>query len=209
MAMALDIGAVPSADISTVTGKLVSAINTAGGFAVGEIGLTPLFRVLNQSGNNQLAYTSVTANKIGGYGYFVAQGATSLPEYWDLSNSRNHFMLGGVDLWMNSALVGISQAAGSIGYQKLVIKPSVVGGMTSASGTLQTAYGQVSSAWTTGTTGLTLQVGIPVGSTATVYVPITGTAQPVTPTGATYVATSGSYAQYTVGSGNYSFAPAS
>jgi alpha-L-rhamnosidase len=208
MAMALDIGAVPAAAVATVTKALVASVS-ANGLAVGEIGLTPLFRVLSESGNDQLLYNAVTANKIGGYGYFVAQGQTSLPEYWNItSGSHNHFMLGGVDLWLNSDLVGISQAAGSVGFQHLVIKPSIVGGLTSASGSLQTNYGQVTASWSSTATAVTLSVGVPVGSTATVYVPVIGTNDPVTPAGATYVGMSGSYAEYTVGSGNWTFAPA-
>jgi alpha-L-rhamnosidase len=201
MAMALDIGAVPAADVSAVTSQLVTSV-TANGLAVGEIGLTPLFRVLSESGNDQLLFNVVTANKVGGYGYFVAQGLTSLPEYWNLkSGSRNHWMLGGVDLWLNSDLVGISQAAGSVGFQNLVVRPSMVGGLTGASGSLQTSYGEVTSSWTATATAVTLNVGVPVGSTATVYVPVIGANAPVTPAGATYIGTSGSYAEYTVGSG--------
>ena len=151
----------------------------------------------------------MTANRIGGYGYFVAQGATSLPEYWNLTGgSHNHWMLGGVDLWLNSDLVGISQAAGSVGFQNLVIKPSIVGGMTSASGSLQTNYGVVTSSWSSTASAVTLNVGVPVGSTATVYVPVIGTNTPVTPVGATYLGSSGSYAEYSVGSGSWTFAPA-
>jgi alpha-L-rhamnosidase len=206
MAMALDIGAIPAADVSAVTSQLVASV-TANGLAVGEIGLTPLFRVLSESGNDQLLFNVVTANKVGGYGYFVAQGLTSLPEYWNLTGSHNHWMLGAVDLWLNNDLVGISQAAGSVGFQNLVIRPSIVGGMTSASGTLQTNYGQASASWSATATAVTMNVGVPVGSTATVYVPVIGTNAPVTPVGATYNGTSGSYAEYTVGSGNWTFAP--
>jgi alpha-L-rhamnosidase len=116
-------------------------------------------------------------------------------------------MLGAVDLWLNSDLVGIQQAANSVAFQTLVIKPSIVGGLTSASGSLQTNYGLVSSSWSATASAVTMNVGIPTGSTATVYVPYVGTNLPVTPAGATFVGTSGGYAQYTVGSGHWTFAP--
>ncbi len=205
MAMALDIGAVPTAAIPTVTAKLVAAINTAGGLAVGEIGLTPMFRVLSETGNDALAYQIVTENKVGGYGYFVAQGATSLPEYWNLTGSHNHFMLGAVDNFIEGDLAGINQASGSVDWDNVVIKPAVVGGMTTASGSLQTDHGLVASSWTLGSLGVSLTATIPVGSTATIDVPVTGTTVPATPSGATYQGTSGGYAQYSVGSGTWSF----
>jgi alpha-L-rhamnosidase len=205
MAMALDIGAVPASATATVTQKLVAAINGAGGFAVGEIGLTPLFRVLSAAGYHQLIYNAVTANKIGGYGYFVAQGLTSLPEYWNItSGSRNHWMLGGVDNWITGSIAGIQQASGSVDFQNVVIQPAVVGNMTSASGSFQTNHGTIQSSWTNSSSAFSFSASIPVGSTATINLPIT---KPLaaTPAGATYAGTASGFAQYTVGSGTYSF----
>jgi alpha-L-rhamnosidase len=205
LAMALDIGAVPASNTAAVTQKLVAAINAAGGFAVGEIGLTPLFRVLSAAGYHQLIYNAVTANKVGGYGYFVAQGLTSLPEYWNItSGSRNHWMLGGVDNWITGNIAGIQQASGSVDFQNIVIQPSVVGNMTSASGSFQTNHGTVASSWTNSSSAFSLTATIPVGSTATINLPITKPL-PATPAGATYAGTTSGFAQYTVGSGTYAF----
>jgi len=205
LAMALDIGAVPASATAAVTQKLVAAINGAGGFAVGEIGLTPLFRVLSAAGYHQLIYNAVTANKIGGYGYFVAQGLTSLPEYWNItSGSRNHWMLGGVDNWITGNIAGIQQASGSVDFQNIVIQPAVVGNMTSASGSFQTNHGTIQSSWTNSSSAFALTATIPVGSTATINLPITKPL-PATPTGATYLGTASGFAQYTVGSGTYAF----
>jgi len=205
LAMALDIGAVPASAVATVTQKLVAAINGAGGFAVGEIGLTPLFRVLSAAGYHQLIYNAVTANKIGGYGYFVAQNLTSLPEYWNItSGSRNHWMLGGVDNWITGNIAGIQQAAGSVDFQNIVIQPVIVGNMTSASGSFQTNHGTIQSSWTNSSSAFALTATIPVGSTATINLPITKPL-PTTPAGATYAGTASGFAQYTVGSGTYAF----
>jgi alpha-L-rhamnosidase len=207
LAMALDIGAVPASDVATVGAKLASAVSSTG-MAVGEIGLPPLMRALASTGNNQVLYTAATANKIGGYGYFVAQGATSLPEYWSISSgSRNHFMLGYVDQWMAESVAGLQQAPGSVGFDALVVRPSIVGGMTSASTTLTTRHGTAAVAWTVSSGKATVDVTVPVGSTATVDVPLLGaTTPPVTPAGAAYVGMSGGYAEYTVGSGTWRFA---
>jgi hypothetical protein len=205
MAMALDIGAVPASGVAAVTQKLVTAINSAGGFAVGEIGLTPLFRVLSAAGYQQLIYEAVTNQNIGGYGYFVAQHLTSLPEYWNItSGSRNHWMLGGVDNWITGNVAGIQQASGSVDFQNVVIQPSIVGNMTSASGSFQTNHGTIQSSWSNSSTGFKLTAVIPVGSTGTINLPVTSPL-PATPTGATYAGTASGFAQYTVGSGTYAF----
>jgi alpha-L-rhamnosidase len=209
MAMALDIGAVPASGTAAVTQKLVAAINAAGGFAVGEIGLTPLFRVLGAAGYQQLIYNAVTSQNVGGYGYFVAQQLTSLPEYWNItSGSRNHWMLGGVDNWITGNIAGIQQASGSVDFQNIVIQPSIVGNMTSASGSFQTNHGTIQSSWSNASTGFALTATIPVGSTGTINLPITSTL-PATPAGATYAGTASGFAQYTVGAGTYAFTGAS
>jgi alpha-L-rhamnosidase len=208
LAMALDIGAVPASGTAAVTEKLVAAINAAGGFAVGEIGLTPLFRVLAAAGDEQLIYEAVTSQKIGGYGYFVAQQLTSLPEYWNItSGSRNHWMLGGVDNWLNGNIAGIQQAPGSVDFQNIVIQPAIVGNMTSAAGSFATNHGTIQSSWSNGSSGFALTATIPVGSTGTINLPITSPL-PTTPAGATYLGTASGFAQYSVGAGTYKFSGA-
>jgi alpha-L-rhamnosidase len=205
LAMALDIGAVPASGTAAVTQKLVAAINAAGGFAVGEIGLTPLFRVLSAAGYQQLIYSAVTSQKVGGYGYFVEQGLTSLPEYWNItSGSRNHWMLGGVDNWINGNVAGIQQASTSVDFQSIVIQPAIVGNMTSATGSFQTNHGTIQSSWSNGASGFALTATIPVGSTGTINLPITSPL-PATPAGATYTGTASGFAQYQVGAGTYAF----
>jgi alpha-L-rhamnosidase len=205
LAMALDIGAVPAAATANVTQQLVAAINATGGFAVGEIGITPLFRVLSAAGYQQLIYEAVTSQKVGGYGYFVQQDLTSLPEYWNItSGSRNHWMLGGVDNWITGNIAGIQQASGSVDFQNIVIQPAIVGNMTSASGSLQTNHGTIQSSWSNGSSGFTLTATIPVGSTGTINLPITSPL-PATPAGATYAGTASGFAQYRVGAGTYTF----
>jgi hypothetical protein len=205
LGMALDIGAVPAAATAGVTQQLVAAINAAGGFAVGEIGITPLFRVLSAAGYQQLIYEAVTSQRIGGYGYFVAQNLTSLPEYWNItSGSRNHWMLGGVDNWINGNIAGIQQASGSVDFQNVVIQPAIVGNMTSAAGSFETNHGTIQSSWSNGSSGFALTATIPVGSTGTINLPITSPL-PATPAGATYAGTASGFAQYRVGAGTYAF----
>jgi hypothetical protein len=205
LAMALDIGAVPASATAAVTQQLVAAIDAAGGFAVGEIGITPLFRVLSAAGYHQLIYEAVTSQKVGGYGYFVQQGLTSLPEYWNItSGSRNHWMLGGVDNWITGNIAGIQQAAGSVDFQSIVIQPAIVGNMTSATGSFQTNHGTIESSWSNGSSGFALTATIPVGSTGTINLPITSPLA-ATPAGATYSGTASGFAQYHVGAGTYAF----
>jgi hypothetical protein len=138
----------------------------------------------------------------------VAQGLTSLPEYWNItSGSRNHWMLGGVDNWITGNIAGIQQASGSVDFQNIVIQPAIVGNMTSASGSFETNHGTIQSSWSNGSSGFALTATIPVGSTGTINLPITSPL-PATPAGATYAGTASGFAQYQVGAGTYAFAGA-
>ncbi len=128
------------------------------------------------------------------YGYQVVNGATSLTEQWDGvttgEGSQNHMMLGAIDEWFTAGLAGIRQAAGTVGYGSLVIKPAIVGDLTRVYGSYQTPNGLVESEWTRDPDGrLTFQVTIPGNTSATVYLP----------------ASAGGTATYRVGPGRRAF----
>ena len=161
---------------------------------------------------DDVIFRTVTQTTGPSYGAFVEAGMTALPEYWDMEGSLNHFMLGAVDEWFSSRLAGISQAEGSVAYERLVFKPTIVGGMSAAEAGYRTPYGRVATAWrcVDGVIGMTTTV--PVGCTATVYVPLlgeTGGPAPMHDSGAVYRGTAtledGEYARFEVGSGTWSF----
>ncbi|MFI6350072.1 family 78 glycoside hydrolase catalytic domain [Streptomyces sp. NPDC050560] len=214
LALALDIGAVPREDEDAVFEALVAAVTANDTHLdVGEIALPSALRVLAAHGRNDLVHTLVTQPTAPGYGYFVAQGATSLPEFWDMANSLNHFMLSAVDEWFSSQLAGIQQADGSAGFRELVVRPAVVGGVTHAAATYESPYGTVGSSWETDAEGVvTLDVRVPFGATATVYVPL-GRRPPRPPRGPAGARARGvrtwadgkPYAVFSVGSGEWRF----
>ncbi|MXG89301.1 family 78 glycoside hydrolase catalytic domain [Nocardioides flavescens] len=216
--LALDIGAVPEAGRQAVFNKVIADIQAKNThLSVGEIALPSVYRVLSAYGRDDLVHTLTVQTTKPSFGFFVQNGATSLPEYWDDTNgSRNHFMLGAIDEWFSMHLVGIDQAPGSIAFEQLTFTPSVVGGMTHAEGGYETPYGHVESSWQKAADGkLTMQVEVPVGSTAVVNVPLAAGVDaafvPAYPTGATYTGRStlpnGTYATFRVGSGSWTFGP--
>ncbi len=62
----------------------------------------------------------------------------------------------------------------SAGYRQMIIKPHIVGDVTSASASIKTARGMVSSGWEKTDDVLTLEVSIPVNSQAKVSIPKMG-----------------------------------
>jgi hypothetical protein len=105
----------------------------------------------------------------------LGTGATSLTEAWDANSgdSQDHFMLGHITEWFYHDLAGIQLDPSVPGFKHVIIKPSFINGITSASvpAIIPSAETFVS-AWSV-TNGLaTLNVTIPVGATGSIYLPI-------------------------------------
>jgi alpha-L-rhamnosidase len=167
-ALALDMGIAPDGVLDHMIANLA-----ANGYHLnlGEIGLPALFDALAAAGRNDVVYGIATQTTAPSYGAMLARGATSLTEFWDGSGSQNHFMLGAIDKWFTASLGGIDQSASSVAYQDLVIAPAVVGDLTSVSARYRTPRGTVVSEWVRAGSKVTLDVTVPVGTTATVRLP--------------------------------------
>jgi alpha-L-rhamnosidase len=157
------------------------------------------------------------------WGYEIRNGATTLWERWNSiqpdgsfgpvdMNSFNHYAYGAVADWMHQSIGGIQPA--EAGYHTAIIRPRIGGMLTSATGVLQTVYGRLSNAWQVSGDALTMNVTVPVNTTARVYVPSADSSQ-VTEGGqspnsaagvknVTYDAAA-SMTVVTVGSGTYAF----
>ncbi len=206
-AFALDMGIVPAQYQSAVLQHLVSAIRSnSNHLTVGEIALPSLLRALAQGGRSDVLYDVATQTSYPSYGYMVSTGSTALTEYWDGANgtgSQDHFMLGAIKNWFSSNLGGIQADPNAVAYNKLIIRPAVVGNLTQAASTYNTPYGQASSSWTKTGSIVQLQVKVPVNTTATVQVPV-NPIQPIA-TGQGFQSFQNGYAIYTIGSGSYTF----
>jgi alpha-L-rhamnosidase len=202
----LSLGIVPAASKPAVVAHLVSDIQQRGmHLNTGALGTKVILPTLTDLGYGDLAYQVATNPTYPGWGYwFSGLGATTMWEQWEAdSRSHDHAFLGTVDDWLYQRVAGIEPAAP--GYTKVTVKPYPVGGLTSASGHVDSPLGTVSSDWTRMQGRFTLRVTVPAGATATVFVP-TATRRSVTgPAGAHLETVSGGYAKFTTGSGTYFF----
>lgn len=103
------------------------------------------------------------------YGDWIRRGATTLWEDWNGGSSRNHIMFGDISAWFYKTIAGIN--AGAPGFKRIVIKPHVLGDLTFARATYDSAHGRIRSAWTKQGGAFVLSVVIPANTTATVFVP--------------------------------------
>ena len=142
----------------------------------GFIGVRYLMPLLTQLGRSDLAYDLATQTSYPSWGYMAAHGATTLWEIWQNKtgpemNSHNHHMMGSVDIWFFEALAGINVDAENAGYRHFRIDPQVVRDLTWASATVRTVRGNVTSSWTHAPGTITLEVDVPVNSSASVSIP--------------------------------------
>lgn len=214
-AMPLDMNIVAPGNTSSVLKALVQDITNHGTtFTTGEIGFPYMQRALAENGRSDLIFAMNDQSTTPGYGYILAQGATSMTETWNANPtaSQDHFLLCALNEWLYHDLGGIQSDPAGPGFKKIIIKPAMVGDITSTNVSYQSINGQIVSNWTNAASGLTMNVTIPPSTTATIYVP---TANPAlvqesggpasSAVGVQYLGASNGMAIYAVGSGTYSF----
>jgi hypothetical protein len=145
------------------------------------------------------------------YGCMIENGVTSLPEAWDGNplGSQNHCMLGHIQEWFMSGLVGIDQEEDSIGFERIVIKPAAPQGLEKVSGYYDSVRGRIESEWAVEGQTFTLRVQIPANSTARIFIPAgnvqEGGVDVQNAPGVTHVDQADGVCIVSIGSGKYHF----
>jgi hypothetical protein len=172
-ALPLYLGIVSPANQSNVLANLVANVNAVG-LTSGEIGHRYLLRALTDNGRPDVVYALHSATNGPGYGDILSAGATSLTEAWDANSgdSQDHFMLGHITEWFYHDLAGIQLDPSAPGFQHVIIKPSFINGISTASASYNSVRGNIVSSWTMTNGQATLNVTIPVGATGSIYLPI-------------------------------------
>ncbi len=212
-AMPLYLGLADPGRRAAVLDNLVNDIRKNGNrVTAGDVGFFYVVQTLLEGGRSDVLYDMLCQTNGPGYLYQIAQNATSLTEAWDTNptSSQNHCMLGHVEDWFYTGLLGVRGDAPA--FQKIVIRPQPVGDLAWAKGHYDSRQGRIASAWKRDGNTLTMDISIPVNTTATVYVPATSPAS-VTESGkpaakargVTFLRMEGNAAVYAVGSGTYQF----
>ncbi len=187
----------------------------AKGTTAGEVSFRYLLRVLADAGRSDLIYTTYSVDTEG-YGLQVKLGKTSLTEAWNGGTaSQNHFMYGQLNEWFYHDLAGIQCDPAGPGFQKIIIKPALVGDLTWVKASYNSIRGDIVSEWTHGPDGLTMNVVIPIGATATLFVPAAnqtlvkeGGQPAATRPGIKFLRMETGAAVFAAGSGTYQFSSA-
>jgi alpha-L-rhamnosidase len=197
--------------------RIIAALKTdisanSGHLDTGIFGTQFFFETLADHGMNDLAYEAMNQHTRPSYGWWVEQGATTTWEGWGGNGSRNHPMFGGGLVWFYRKLAGMNSDSNAPGYKHIVFRPEPVGDISFVKYSNQTVYGTTGVRWEKKDGHFSMDVTVPVGSTATVYVPVEDSNR-VSENGqkingnanVSFQRTESGYAIYSVASGEYHF----
>jgi alpha-L-rhamnosidase len=165
-------GAVPAELRGRVAQTLEDTIRRRNGghLDTGMHGTYFLLKYLMETGRNDLIYGMTNTEEYPGWGYMLANGATTSWEGWT-GQSHIHDTLISIGAWFIEGVAGIRSDGVSPGFQHFVIAPAVGGGLTFAKARYHSIRGDIVSDWRIENGKFELQVTVPPGSTATVYLP--------------------------------------
>jgi alpha-L-rhamnosidase len=176
----LAFGLVPDDMHQRIFNHLVDKIENEshGHIGTGLVGGQYLMRVLSDNGRADLAGKIATQKDYPGWGYMMAQGATTIWELWNgntadpTMNSGNHVMLvGDLVIWLYENLAGIKTDPGQPGFKHIILQPQPAGDLKFVKATHRSPYGLIVSDWKKDGGTFDWQIAIPANTTATVYLP--------------------------------------
>ena len=181
-ALALEFSLLPGAEQRTrAAQRLVEVVRMkAYKIATGFLGTPLICDALTSAGAIDDAYQLLTQRDCPSWLYPVTMGATTVWERWDSMlpdgtinpgemTSFNHYALGAIADWMHRVIGGL--APGAPGYRVIDVAPRPGGGVAWAKTAHLTPYGRAEVSWHRADGQLTVDVTVPVGTTAVVTLP--------------------------------------
>ncbi|KAA1418114.1 Bacterial alpha-L-rhamnosidase [Mumia zhuanghuii] len=181
--LALSYGLIPDDLVDDAADRLVANLERHDWhLATGFLGTPDLLPVLTKTGHTDVAYKLINQRTYPSWGYEVDKGATTIWERWNSimpdgsfgdvgMNSFNHYAYGAVGNWMYQTIGGIQPDPEQPGYRHFTIAPQPGGDLDHADARYESGYGEIRSRWSRKHGRLTLQVTVPVNTTATVKIP--------------------------------------
>lgn len=140
------------------------------GLRTGVYGTRHLLEILSDYGHADLAYRVATRTEEPGWGWWIANGHSTMFESWSLeSRSRDHHYFASIADWMRQRLAGLRP--GAPGYKTVLVKPAIPAGLASAEAVMATIHGRAASRWRIDDDRLTLRAEVPANTSGEVWVP--------------------------------------
>lgn len=142
---------------------------------VGVLGAKALLNALSENGETETAYRLVIQDTYPSWGNWIANGATTLLENWDLNATRdisdNHMMFGEIGGWFYKGLGGIYPDAEYPGFKHIILKPYIPKDLKQFAATYYSSYGKIYSGWKQTDGKIKYTVIVPPNTTATLFLP--------------------------------------
>ncbi|MBD3005363.1 family 78 glycoside hydrolase catalytic domain [Streptomyces sp. 5-10] len=205
----LAFGLVPADRVDDVGDQLARTIveHDGGHLDTGIFGTRYLVDALACTGRIDLAMTMLHQHTYPGFGFQLANGATTTWEQWLYRSSmetHDHAMFAGINASFYTVLAGIRPT--EPGYRDIAVEPRIPDSLDQVSAAQETVRGRVASSWKKTRGTLRLTVTIPANSRAVVRVPLTDEDIRVqAPTEARKTQVTDQAVSYRVGSGTWTF----
>ena len=174
LAAALCSGLVPDEALPAARGALTEALARKRYLDGGSAGTVFLFRAVGEILRRpDLLYEKLLSRSYPGYGYFLEQGETTLPELWSIADdwggSRIHTCYSGVSGALIRYLVGLSPS--ETGIRDCVLSPFFPDDMDRLSFSADYGYGDVSVGWEREAKKISYRLTLPANTTARLLAP--------------------------------------
>ncbi|MBR5043106.1 MAG: glycoside hydrolase family 78 protein [Bacteroidales bacterium] len=172
----LTFGLVPEENRPAVLQALINRVEEDGyHINAGVHGAKAVLNVLSANGYGELAYRIATAQDYPSWGWWLANGKTTLIENWRLDvtrdNSDNHVMFGDIGAWFHRSLGGINPNPEDPGFRHIILRPCFPKGLDSFSCSYDSPRGRIDVSWKRKGRKVTFTTVIPCGATATFHSP--------------------------------------
>ncbi len=165
--MALTLGIVPKEDRERVAKQVFESVKEVGYHSTcGNVGYRHLFYVLGDYGYAEAALKILKNPEYPGWGFMLANGATSVWERWeekmsDVMDSFDHPMFGSYDAFFYHYLGGIRINDDAFGCDRVTIAPVVPQDLSFVNTSFDTVRGKIVSNWKKTADGVLYHVEIP------------------------------------------------
>ncbi len=167
---------VPAADRPKVLDYLLANIRgeRKGHLSTGIMGTKFMLEELSRAGHADVAYNLVQQTNFPGWGWMLANGATTLWEHWEFSDntySHSHPMFGSVSQWFINWLGGIQPHPQAVGFDRILICPQTVRDLQWVKSSYNSARGRIVSNWSRADGKLRFEIEVPANTTAEISLP--------------------------------------
>jgi alpha-L-rhamnosidase len=186
-----------------------------GHLSTGIMGTKFMLDVLSREGHADVAYGIASQTNFPGWGWMLANGATTLWEHWAFSDntySHSHPMFGSVSQWFINWLGGIQPHPEAVGFDRIVIRPQPIKDLNWVKSSYDSARGPITSNWSRDRGRVRFEILVPANTVAEIYLPVSKTegvkegGKPVSSRpGITFTRLEQGAAVFTVGSGRFVF----